>query len=234
MQIGQFLILSVRILVFPELHRMNTSAQAHYLLFDLGNVIVDLDIPATYTALTELTNLNREAFNTFLNETAWLEKYETGQMDTDAFIDGIIRYARPGSTSKDVINSWNAMLVDIPYPRLEWLASLRPQFQVGLLSNTNPLHLEWVYQFLLKRYGITDFESRYFDQVFYSHQIGHRKPDRSCFDFALEKIGLPAANILFIDDLAENTSAARLTGMRVATHSPASEIMERMDQYLFI
>lgn len=203
-----------------------------YLLFDLGNVIVDLDIPATYRALADLTRSRAEDFQAFLRREQWLERYETGRLEDRAFIKGILDFAEPGARSDDVINAWNAMLVHIPLERLDWLAGLRSSYRVGLLSNTNNLHLAWVHDYLQRHYGLTTFERDCFNEVYYSHHIRLRKPERECFDFAVRAIGVPAADILFIDDLPDNTAAARNSGLRAVTHHPGREIMHWLDHYL--
>lgn len=203
-----------------------------YLLFDLGNVIVDLDIPATYRALSDLTRSRAADFEAFLRREQWLERYETGGLEDEPFIEGILDFAEPGAGSDDVINAWNAMLVHIPLERLDWLAGLRSSFRVGLLSNTNNLHLAWVYTYLERRYGLRDFEAACFDEVYYSHHIRLRKPARECFDFTVAAIGVPPGEILFIDDLPDNTAAARASGLRAVTHRPGREIMDWLDHYL--
>ena len=215
-----------------EICTMNQISQPAYILFDLGNVIANLDIPATYNALISLTHPNEKAFEAFRLESNLLERYETGVIDTDTFIEHILHFARPGTTAQQVSDGWNAMLIDIPLARLQWLATLRGKFQVGLFSNINELHLDWVYGYLDKQYGMTNFETYCFDQVFYSHHIGHRKPTLSSFNFVQKAIGLPAKEILFIDDLPENTQAAREAGFLAATHHQGSEIITSLDQYL--
>jgi glucose-1-phosphatase len=203
-----------------------------YLLFDLGNVIVDLDIPATYRALADLTRGRARPFERFLQEERWLDRYETGALSDQEFIAGILDHADPDTPPEAVVDAWNAMLVHIPSERLEWLADLRSRYQVGLLSNTNGLHLQWVHDYLDRQLGIRDFEDRCFDEVYYSHRIGYRKPAEECFRHTIRAIGRPAREILFIDDLEDNTAAARACGMRAATHPAGREIREWLDHYL--
>lgn len=218
--------------VNDELCRVQQEMKPTYLLFDLGNVIVDLDIPATYQAMAALGGGHVEALQSFLEKERWLERYETGAIADDDFVEGILAYARPGITGQDVRDAWNAMLVHIPEERLQWLEGLRQSFRVGLLSNTNGIHLSWVYGYLETAYGIRDFEARCFDDVYYSHQIGYRKPDEACYRHALACIGRPAGEVLFIDDLEENTRAARAIGIRAATHLSGREIREWLPAYL--
>lgn len=207
--------------VFPE-----------FLLFDLGNVLYDLDIPATRRALGQLTTGREEELMAFLHRESWLERYETGVLSDEMFVRGILSFAPSGTPEEAVIQAWNAMLVGIPAERLRWLAGLRRRFPIGLLSNTNALHIEAVRTHLREIHRLTDFEERFFDAVFYSHEIGMRKPEEACFRFALEQIGRPASEVLFLDDMPENTAAARSVGLRAVTHQAGLEIRHALDGYL--
>lgn len=211
---------------------MHKSEDRPILLFDLGNVIVDLDIPATYSGMGTLTQSKQPEFKAFLAESRWLERFETGLLEETTFLEGLVRYANPGVTVADLTEAWNAMLVDIPLPRLDWLKALRKDYKVALLSNTNAIHLRWVHHFLRDRHGINNFESAFFDAVYYSHEIGHRKPDVSCYQWVLQALNSEPRRVLFIDDVAENTEMARTLGIVACTHPVGAEVMHCLPDYL--
>lgn len=52
-----------------------------------------------------------------------------------------------------------------------------------------------------------------FDAEFYSHEVGHAKPDPRYFEHVLNRTGLNARTTLFIDDLPENLDVARALGL---------------------
>lgn len=220
-----------RIRILAELWTMRTE-QPSCLLFDLGNVIVDLDIPATARSLEMLAGTRKEELNAFLLANRWLERYEVGEFSDETFLDGIKSCLPEGITSQQVRDAWNAMLLHIPLARLHWLAGLRNKYRVALLSNTNGIHLDWVHDHLLQEYGLTGYEAYCFDTTFYSHRIGQRKPETACYKLVLEKLRLNARDVLFIDDVPENTAAAASLGIRTATHPVGSEIMDRLEGYL--
>lgn len=210
---------------------MNTDIRP-YLLFDLGNVLIDLDIPATYRALQHLTAGKGDAFARFLEEQDWLHAYETGLISDDQFLTEILPFTPPGTDADTLRDAWNAMLIGIPAKRLAWLEGLRHDFRVGLLSNTNGIHLAWVYRHLEEVHGVWNFEERYFDHVFYSHHIGAKKPDVACFEMVLDSLNIAAEHILFVDDLEENVRAADSRGMQAVVHPAGEEIMDRLPVYL--
>ncbi len=78
------------------------------------------------------------------------------------------------------------------------------QLKFGVVSNAWP-SLEKKFHML----GI----GKYFDCFVISSQIGCWKPAEPIYTAALEKTGLPAENLLFIDDVPEYVAKAREMGM---------------------
>lgn len=210
---------------------MAASSSIRYLLFDLGNVLVDIDVPATINALKELTDDPALLERKLLNEGLHYD-YETGQLTTDEFLEALQPLMRKSTDKDQIITAWNAMLFDFPFARLAWLETLRDAFHVGLWSNTNALHIAWVHDHIDRKYGVRDFESRYFDRVYYSHDVGLRKPDLACFTHVLESEPFDPGQILFIDDIPENVYAARQVGINAIVHDPQQEIAICLQEYL--
>lgn len=52
-----------------------------------------------------------------------------------------------------------------------------------------------------------------FDVIVESSRIGHRKPDPRFYELALEAVGVPAHEAVFLDDLGVNLKPARALGM---------------------
>lgn len=60
------------------------------------------------------------------------------------------------------------------------------------------------------------------DGQFYSSEMGVTKPSMAFFEHILADLALPAAEVLFIDDLAENVAGAAAVGLAAAVHDPAT------------
>ncbi|MFI0353821.1 HAD family hydrolase [Actinomadura sp. 9N407] len=58
-----------------------------------------------------------------------------------------------------------------------------------------------------------------FDAVVISCEVGMRKPDERIFHHAVELVGLPAAECVFIDDIEHNITAAAAVGMKTVHHT---------------
>ena len=200
---------------------MSVSAVRN-LLFDLGNVIVDLDIDGCTERLRRLMKADAsiEEFNIHLI------KYESGRISSELFINRILALCSHKVQALDVIEAWNSMLVGIPGHRLDMLKKLRERYNVYLLSNTNELHLEWIHRHVKSEFGIQDFESAFFDQAYYSHLVGDRKPMPSIFKHIIEDAFMTPALTLYMDDVQENLDAASLLGFQTYLVRPGEEIKE--------
>jgi putative hydrolase of the HAD superfamily len=72
--------------------------------------------------------------------------------------------------------------------------------------------------------------SRYFDHRYYSCRLGAAKPAARSFELVLGDLGAQPGEVLFIDDRAENTRAARDLGMRTITFTSASDLDRALRQ----
>jgi len=179
------------------------------IIFDFGDVFINLDKEATMRELNRLglSELNPELMALFL-------AYERGTFSTNAFIEKV-RPFFPSTPSEELISAWNAILMDFPEHRLEFIESLAKDgsYRLFLLSNTNTLHMTHV----AKTMG----ESRFyrfincFESVYLSHEMKMRKPEPEIFRYILEQCELEAAETFFVDDNLENTQSAARLGIHV-------------------
>lgn len=62
-----------------------------------------------------------------------------------------------------------------------------------------------------------------FDAVVISGEVGMRKPEPAIFDLALDRIGLPASECVFVDDVPHNIAAAAEAGLVGIVHRTFEE-----------
>ena len=185
------------------------------IIFDFGDVFLNLDKPATARELKKLEISNFSAEMLKQNQL-----YEKGLISSGEFISGYCN-SFPKLTSEAFTRSWNAILVDFPEHRLEFLKKLKAEgrYKLILLSNTNDIHIDWVKQ------NVVFFEEfkKCFDAVYFSQEINLRKPDAEIYHFVLEQHDLKPEETLFIDDTSENTAAAAELGIHTWNIDPAKE-----------
>ena len=125
----------------------------------------------------------------------------------------------------DFINAWNAMLLEIPNERIEFIKKLKKDYNIFLLSNTNEIHIKKFETDLRKNNLLKDFQN-YFDQIYYSSKMGMRKPDKNCFNKVLEDHNLKAQETLFIDDSAQHIEGAKSVGINAVLLKKEATILQ--------
>ena len=94
------------------------------IIFDLGGVIIDLDISASLNQLAQLIGKPTDDLSTFLDSKDFLD-YEKGLIPDIAFRDSIRRLSSSELTDHQIDEAWNAMLLGIPVERMELVKSIR-------------------------------------------------------------------------------------------------------------
>ncbi|KAG0307501.1 hypothetical protein BGZ98_000154 [Dissophora globulifera] len=189
-----------------------------HLIFDLGNVILRLDQAATASSFKALGATNFPHLSQH-HSSQTIVNYETGKISAVEFRSSIrSTIGLPESvTDAQLDQAWNAMLLDFPEGRLELMRTLKKDFgyNVYLLSNTNAIHIDYINKVCLKDFA-EDSLWPFFDKVYYSHEIGYRKPSKEAFEHILKDQGLVASETLFLDDMPENVEAAKACGLQAA------------------
>ena len=186
------------------------------IIFDFGDIFINLDKQGTYKAMATLgvTEITQEMMEVY-------HQYEKGLMTTDAFIGFF--YEKFNIPKTDLIKAWNAVLLDFPQRRLDFLTELAQsqKYRLFLLSNTNDLHIKWVQGSLGDEF-YSKFKNA-FEQFYLSHEINFRKPDVEIYEFVLKENDLIAEETLFVDDLKENTDSADTLGIKTWNLTPKKE-----------
>src|SRR5690606_32026136 len=102
-------------------------------------------------------------------------------------------------------------------------------FDLYLLSNTNEIHYEAYTQIIQRSLGLTGLDEL-FNQTFYSHKIGRKKPNPETFAWVLKQINCKANEVIFIDDSIQHVEGAREKGIKSYLHD--GEIVEKIWEYL--
>ena len=177
------------------------------IIFDFGDVFINLDKQATIVGLEKL---GLKEWNEDLNQLNM--QFEKGLISEENFLLGIQQHL-PGASINEISRAWNAILLDFPLYRLEFLQKLSKKYRLFLLSNTDSIHIDTFEQ----NNGVSFYSDFYqcFEKVYFSFEIGLRKPDAAIFNCLIQKYELSPKHTLFIDDKKENTDAALLLGFNV-------------------
>lgn len=157
--------------------------------------------------------------------------YETGNISTDYFVEKAKNWV-PEANSEQLRNAWNAILLDFPEYRLEFIEGMSKssKYRLFLLSNTNELHLNRVKEDL----GRSRYErfTNSFENCYFSHEVHMRKPDPAIFQHILSNHDLNPMETLFIDDTLEHIDTARRLGIKTWHIQVGKEDVVELNQKL--
>lgn len=191
---------------------MKNAIDADFLIFDLGNVIIDIDYQRSLNLLKSQLPISFNSKVDAFYATDFHKAYEKGLIDSPTFRAEVNRYFEQDWEDKKVDELWNSLLGKIPAERLDLVAKLKKEFQVGILSNTNEIHIEAVHKMLKSDFGMDRF-SPLFDRVFYSHEMNLAKPSADIYLKMLDELKVSADRVVFFDDLEANVKGAESLGI---------------------
>lgn len=177
------------------------------IIFDFGDVFINKDKEAKDAALRRLGLTEWDESLEKLEK-----KLETGKIKEEAFLKGIQSHI-PGTPLDKIKEAWNAGIGDFPLYRLEFLQKLTENYRLFLLSNTDPIHIEK----FENDAGASFYSDFYqcFEKVYFSHEIGVRKPDEQAYYYLINKHEIQPKRTLFVDDKDFNVNAAEALGFQV-------------------
>ncbi len=177
------------------------------IIFDFGDVFINLDKKATPAALKKL---GLEKWSTQIDSLNF--NFEKGLITRTDFLQGLNKLVS-NATQEEVLEAWNGVLLDFPMYRLEFLEKLSKKYRLFLLSNTDSIHINH----FRERNG-EEFYNRFhncFKKVYFSYDLGMRKPDEEIYKFIIQENNLNPETTLFVDDNFDNIKSAEKVGLQV-------------------
>ncbi len=191
---------------------MSQAQNFKNILFDLGGVILDINIQATLKRFYELGFPADLMQYPHAMTTDLFYKYETGKTDSKQFRNEIRDKTGIEFSDETFDEAWNAMLVRIPEERTKLLKVLSKRYNIYLLSNTSELHVKVFEKMYLDTAGET--MQQVFKKLYYSHEIGSYKPDPEAWEHVINDAGIKAEETLFLDDNIHNIKASQELGFQ--------------------
>jgi len=141
------------------------------------------------------------------------DRFECGEISPQHFLNLLLPETKIGTSPNQVVAAWDAMIGDFPLEKLALLVKLKTaQVPLFLLSNTNALHVPIVRQEWRKvsPQPMEDF----FHHMYFSHELGLRKPHPETFLTVCEREGIEPNDTLFIDDSIQHIQGAQKAGLQ--------------------
>ena len=194
------------------------------IIFDFGDVFMDLDKKATPNALLKLGLVWDEEWKKVDAQ------LEIGAITSEAFFEKL-EDALLNASTQQILNAWNAVMVGFPPHRLEFLKKLSKDYQLFLLSNTDLIHFEGFETMVGKTFADAFFDC--FTECYFSYHLKVKKPDTGGFEHIITEHQLQPNEILFVDDNSTNTAAAKSLGIHTwALQKGKQDVTELFEQGL--
>ncbi len=203
------------------------------IIFDLGGVFININYSATRSEFIELGIKNFDELYQQDFVSTLFENLEIGKVCEIEFYNEFRNISNSNLTNEQIKKAWNAMLGKFWIDRLEFAKSLKENYKVYLLSNTNVIHSDAFISEFQSEYHDDDLDS-YFHKTYYSHKIGLRKPHSNCFLKIVEENKLEATETLFIDDTLKNIEGAQKIGLKILHLKSEMSFLESVSMILNI
>ncbi len=211
---------------------LNTQIYISYLdrhniqniIFDLGGVIVNIDPHLTAQAFADLSNSDPVDIMQLHQSHNFFTEYEKGLITDEKFREHICEFIGKIAPAEVIDRAWGALLLDIPTQKVKLIKEAKEKYRTFLLSNTN--HIHWL-KFSKTVKDTTGMDIGYFfEKVYYSYEMGKRKPDEDIFEQVLQENSLIPDETLLIDDSLPNIETAQRLGIKTLHVSRNQEIIE--------
>ncbi len=181
------------------------SSRFRAIIFDIGRVLVRVDVPRATTGLAHGASLSpREIWSALQNDPHWLDWQEGRIPPRDWHLHVAKRFGGK-LTFEQFTQVWNRALDPNPIQDDSFLEKLSHHYRLAVLSNTDPIHVSY----MEKTY---DFLSSFPVRI-YSCRVGASKPNPRIYREALRLCKVRAEEAVYIDDVPSYAEAAGRLGM---------------------
>jgi len=201
------------------------------LIFDLGNVLYDIDFKKMHTAFVSIGIEGIDKYFTLNKSHKLFLDLEMGFVNEQAFYEGVRTLVNLSLTNEQIKFAWNSLLIGFRKNSVDWIKQNNTKYNTFLYSNTNQIHHDHFIAEFENKVAAYPFVSL-FKTPYYSHEMGMRKPDPASFTYILEKEGLVPSETLFIDDNEPNIKAAASVELQVLHLKEGMTVEKDISAYL--
>lgn len=200
------------------------------LIFDMGGVLVDLDIEDCKRAFKEDLGFYRiDEIIDPCHQKGIYGDLEEGVISPDEFRKAVLAESRPGACPEDVDKAmWHILTCIEPY-KVEMLKRLAQSYDLYMLSNNNAICLPRSRRIFAEA-GIPLEDM--FRKCYFSFEMRALKPSEAFYKAVMEDIGTEPENMLFIDDSQKNVDGAVAAGLPAVYYEPGTDLEMLLDKVL--
>ena len=191
-------------------------------VFDLGGVLVDLDIERCRNSFRQLgMDAVAELIQPYY-PVEMLGRLEHGLISFHEMCDEMrLTASTPAVTDEQIAQAYGSFLTGVPVVKMRQIDRLRQRgIRTYVLSNNNPSSMRFIREmFTADGKRMED----YFDRIYLSYEMRELKPSEAIFRKMIDDSGMVPERSLFIDDGQKNVDAAQALGFAVYKPAPGED-----------
>ncbi|CAI1142329.1 glucose-1-phosphatase [Serratia entomophila] len=177
-------------------------------IFDLGNVIVDIDFKRVLGVWSNLSGTPLAVLSDRFAMGEVFQQHERGQISDEDFAGKLCEEMGIALSFEQFATGWQAVFVALRPEVIDIMQRLRNEgHRVVVLSNTNRLHCNYWPQHYPEVATAAD-------HLYLSQDLGMRKPDANIYLHVLNAENAAAEDAVFFDDVPANVAAAQALGIK--------------------
>lgn len=200
------------------------------IIFDFGGVLTTIDTPRAIEKFRALGLHNAENYLNSYKQTGIFYQLENGDINADTFIAGLGKLCGRSISYDEALGAWMGFIVNVQTELLEYLQTLRGEYRLGVLSNTNPFLQGWARSAAFTSAGKSLDD--YFDELYLSYLMRCSKPGKEIYLKMLKDGNMLPHETLFVDDGAKNIEAAEALGIRTLKAINGVDWRNELDEIL--
>jgi FMN phosphatase YigB (HAD superfamily) len=203
------------------------SSPIEVIFFDLGNVILPFNNFQIAEKLSRFSQKRefqdpKQIFSYLFDlEKGVINDFDMGRVSPSEFFQSIKKYLGLSIAFEKFIPIWTDIFIE-DREVSEIIRSLKGKWRLGLLSNTDPLH----FNYIVSTFPVLSALEKWI----LSYEVGFKKPDARIFQRAMEWASVEPEKILFIDDTKGHVEAAISLGMQGIHFISATKLREELFQ----
>ena len=188
----------------------------------MGGVLVDLDIEGCKNAYKQLLGYHRiDELIDPCHQKGIYGDLEEGTLSAEDFRAAVLAESNPGSRAELVDEAmWHILSGISPY-KAELLNRLAESYDLYMLSNNNPVCMPRSRRLFEEAGAPLD---KVFRKCFLSYEMKALKPSEAFYKTVDAEIGLPAEQMIFIDDSQKNVDGAIAAGLPSVYYEPGTDL----------
>jgi len=188
-------------------------------IFDLGNVIVPLDLTRLYSQMAAVSAHGADLPER-VRSTPLFRDFEAGRLGPQEFARQLCRELEVEMEYGRFCEVWSSIFLPEPFIPDALLGALAVRYRLLLLSNTNVLH----YEFIRARYPLL----RHFHDSVLSYEVGCLKPEARIYEEAVARAGCRPEECFYTDDSPTYVEGARAAGIDAVQFQALEELLAEM------